>query len=76
MCFRPATTTMGARICKSCYMVCDDVAAVNCPSCGAPLDPPASGDDAATAPAAPSTPSAPNTPSVPGNPNASSDIKE
>ena len=34
MCFRPASTTMGARICLSCHTVCDDVSATVCPNCG------------------------------------------
>lgn len=66
MCFRPATTTVGARICKSCYMVCDDVTATACPSCGASFDP---------AEAEPSAPSAPGEPdatqaAAPGAPQA------
>ena len=31
MCFRPASTTMGARICMKCHYVCDDVSAEKCP---------------------------------------------
>jgi len=38
MCFRPASTTMGARICKSCYNVIDDIEADICPYCGNPLE--------------------------------------
>ena len=34
MCFRPASTTMGARICMKCHYVCDDVSAEKCPQCG------------------------------------------
>ena len=67
MCFRPASTTMGARICLSCHYVCDDVAATACPQCGAPFDAPdepstpAAGDEvpAPGAPAAPVPPKAP-----------------
>ncbi len=71
MCFRPATTTMGARICKSCYMVCDDVTAVDCPNCGAPLDTPdAAGADAPASPTSPAAPSAPDAPQAPTAPGA------
>lgn len=67
MCFRPATTTVGARICTSCYAVCDDVTAVDCPSCGAKLDPPPS--VGAAAPASPATPpAAPDAPQAPKAP--------
>lgn len=51
MCFRPASTTMGARICMSCHYVCDDVEAAACPQCGAPFDPPAATAPTAAAPA-------------------------
>ena len=67
MCFRPASTTMGARICLSCHTVCDDVAASVCPNCGAPFP----GADIASAspePAAPAAPSAPNAPVAPKPP--------
>lgn len=38
MCFRPASTTIGARICKSCHNVVDDIEANKCPHCGEPLE--------------------------------------
>lgn len=60
MCFRPASTTIGARICASCYSVVDDVSAEKCPQCGNPLEQSfakESGDLPASA--APQVPSAP-----------------
>lgn len=42
MCFRPASTTMGARICMKCHYVCDDVSAEKCPQCGEPFEAPRS----------------------------------
>ncbi len=64
MCFRPASTTMGARICLSCHMVCDDVEAKACPHCGADLPQPEE-PAAPAAPAAPEQPGAPKPPSAP-----------
>ena len=66
MCFRPASTTMGARICMKCHYVCDDVSAEKCPQCGEPFEVPAAGaptaGGAAGAPGAPSAPQAPSAP--------------
>lgn len=64
MCFRPASTTMGARICLSCHTVCDDVEAKVCPNCGAPFP----GSEEAGAPDAPAAPTAPTAPSAPEAP--------
>lgn len=64
MCFRPASTTMGARICLSCHTVCDDVSATVCPNCGAPF-PGAEDASDSPAPAAPAAPSAPDAPAAP-----------
>ena len=68
MCFRPASTTMGARICLACHYVCDDVAATVCPQCGEPFDAPPADAPAAAAPAgapAPGAPAAPVPPKAP-----------
>ena len=67
MCFRPASTTMGARICLSCHTVCDDVSATVCPNCGAPFP---GAEDEPAAPAEPSAPAAPGAPQAPGTPQA------
>ena len=55
MCFRPASTTMGARICTGCYSVVDDITAEVCPQCGKALEKSFvnEGDSPAPAPAAP-----------------------
>ena len=70
MCFRPASTTMGARICMKCHYVCDDVSAEKCPQCGEPFEAPAAG--APTAGGAPGAPGAPSAPGAPGAPQAPS----
>ena len=66
MCFRPASTTIGARICLTCHYVCDDVSAAACPQCGAPFDAP----DEAPAPAAGAGAPAPGAPTAPVPPKA------
>lgn len=68
MCFRPASTTMGARICMSCHYVCDDEGADVCPQCGARFDAPAEPPSAPGASSAPGVPTAPNPPSPPRAP--------
>ena len=59
MCFRPASTTMGARICTGCYSVVDDVEAEVCPQCGKPLEKSFANEGEGGAPTAPTAPSAP-----------------